>query len=356
VLDRGREPGEGSTGKATGGFRGQFATSVNVRLSLLAREKLLHFRDEIGIDPGYVQAGYLFVASSEHVLAALRDALAVQNAAGLTESTEVDPAQIARINPDVSLEGVIGGSWCPTDGFIAPMDILRGYITAATRLGVKFEWGVEVNEVSTDNDRWARGLSTSRGDVAADAVINAAGAWAGMLPCGNRSNEAVTPLKRQVALTEPTDILPATMPMTIFLDTGFHLRVRNGRVMLVGPTPEAKDNSLETGVDDEWVASVRAEALQRVPAVSEVRIDPGACYTGYYEMSPDKHAILGPDPGCENLFLANGSSGHGVMHAPAIGQLLAEIVCDGVASSLYVSALRPTRFSERAPNLVTDLL
>lgn len=356
VLDRGREPGEGSTGKATGGFRGQFATSVNVRLSLLSREKLLHFRDEVGIDPGYVRAGYLFMASSEHVLTGLRAALAVQNAAGLTESAEVDPQEIGRINPAVSLEGIIGGSWCPTDGFIVPTDILRGYITAATRLGVKFEWGVEVNEVLTVEDRSARGLSTSRGDVSADAVINAAGAWAGMLRCGSHNSAAVTPLKRQVALTEPTNILPATMPMTIFLDTGFHLRVRNGRVMLVGPTPEAKDNSLETGVDDEWVASVHAEALQRVPALADVLIDRAGCYAGYYEMSPDKHAILGAAPWCDNLFLANGSSGHGVMHAPAIGQLLAEIVCDGVASSLDVSPLRPTRFSERAPNVPTDLL
>ncbi|MEO7503040.1 MAG: FAD-binding oxidoreductase [Gemmatimonadaceae bacterium] len=356
VLDRGREPGEGSTGKATGGFRGQFATSVNVRLSLLAREKLLAFRDEVGVDPGYVQAGYLFMASSGHVLAALRAALAVQNSAGLTEAREVDPREIARINAAVSLKDVIGGTWCPTDGFIVPLDILRGYIAAATRLGVRFEWGVEVSEVLTDKDRSARGVSTSQGDVSADAVINAAGAWAGMLPCGSRTGPAVTPLKRQVAVTEPTEILPATMPMTIFLDTGFHLRVRNSRVMLVCPAPEAKDNSIETGVDDEWLASVHAEALERVPALADVRIDRGACYAGYYEMSPDKHAILGPAPWCDNLFLANGSSGHGVMHAPAIGQLLAEFVCDGVASSLDVSALRPTRFSERAPNLPTDLL
>ena len=356
VLDRGHDPGEGSTGKATGGFRGQFATSVNVRLSLLAREKLLRFRDEVGVDPGYVQAGYLFMASSGRVLTALRSALAVQNEAGLTESREVSPQEIAPLNPAVSLEGVIGGTWCPTDGFIVPMDILRGYLTASTRLGVEFEWGVEVNEVLTEKDGSARGLSTSIGEVSAEAVVNAAGAWAGMLACGTHSPLSVTALKRQVAVTEPTEILPPTMPMTIFLDTGFHLRVRNGRVTLVGPLPEAKDNLLETGVDDEWLASTHAEALQRVPALGDVRIDRGACYAGYYEMSPDKHAIIGPAPWCDNLFLANGSSGHGVMHAPAIGQLLAEILCDGVASSLDVSALRPTRFSERALNVPTDLL
>ena len=126
--------------------------------------------------------------------------------------------------------------------------------------------------------------------------------------------------------------------------------------MLISPTPEARDNSLESGVDDEWLDSVRTEAAVRVPALADLRLDRSACYAGYYEMSPDRHAILGPAPWCDNLFLANGSSGHGVMHSPANGQLLAEFICDGVASSLDVSALRPTRFSERAPNASTDLL
>jgi glycine/D-amino acid oxidase-like deaminating enzyme len=73
-------------------------------------------------------------------------------------------------------------------------------------------------------------------------------------------------------------------------------------------------------------------------------------------MSPDRHALLGPAPGCNNLYLINGSSGHGVMHAPALGQLLAEIMSDGVASSLDVGALRPSRFLEGKPNPVSGLL
>jgi sarcosine oxidase subunit beta len=73
-------------------------------------------------------------------------------------------------------------------------------------------------------------------------------------------------------------------------------------------------------------------------------------------MSPDKHAILGRASGCNNLFLANGSSGHGVMHAPALGQLLAEIMSDGAATSLDVTPLRPSRFDEGEPNPASGLL
>ncbi len=72
-------------------------------------------------------------------------------------------------------------------------------------------------------------------------------------------------------------------------------------------------------------------------------------------MSPDKHAILGPADECPNLFLLNGSSGHGVMHAPALGQLLAEIICHGRAS-LDVTSLRPGRFAAGESHPVSELL
>ena len=97
-------------------------------------------------------------------------------------------------------------------------------------------------------------------------------------------------------------------------------------------------------------------AHERVRVLRDVEIDATACWGGLYEMSPDRHAILGPAPGCPNLFLVNGSSGHGVMHAPALGQLLAEIMSHGTATSLDAGPLRPTRFAEGDPNPVSGLL
>src|ERR687898_2880486 len=88
MLDRSAAPGQGSTGAATGGFRAQYATAINVRLSLLARKKLLAFKDETGIDPGYLPAGYLWLATSPAELAELRTGLEVQRAAGLHEAIE----------------------------------------------------------------------------------------------------------------------------------------------------------------------------------------------------------------------------------------------------------------------------
>jgi sarcosine oxidase subunit beta len=356
VLDRSDGPGRGSTGVATGGFRAQYGTAINVRLSLLAREKFLRFRDEIGVDPGYLAAGYLWLAETGAELDGLRAGLEVQRAEGLHEATEVSVEDIGLINPAVLRDDVIGGSFCPTDGFIAPLQVLNGYLAAALRAGARVEWQTAVTGLIRDEGGPIVAVETSRGRVATEAVVNAAGPWAAELAGQAGVSLPVTPLRRQIAATVPCTLLPPTTPMTIFVRDGFHFRARDGRVLLLWPTPGVPQRPFDTTVDPEWIDTVTAMAHRRVPILHDVPIDIACCRAGLYEMSPDRHALLGPAPGCNNLYLINGSSGHGVMHAPALGQLLAEIMSDGATSSLDASPLRPSRFLEGRPNQVSGPL
>ncbi|HWM84175.1 MAG TPA: FAD-binding oxidoreductase [Kofleriaceae bacterium] len=350
VVDAARGPGEGSTGKATGGFRAQFATAINVRLSLLARDKLSRMRDEIGADPGYEPRGYLWLAAGEQELARLRAARAVQHAEGLTEAVEVTPAEIARFNPAIDRTGLVGGAFCPTDGFLRPLAILRGYLAAAGRLGARFEWGAEVIGLDRAGDR-ITAVRTAALSLAADVVVNAGGAWAARVAALAGVDLPVAPLRRQILPTVEQSALPPEMPMTIFGD-GFHLRVRDRCALLLWPDPAP--DGFDVSVDPGWMDAVAAMALARVPVLRGVPIDRAGAWAGLYEMSPDRHAILGAAPGCANLYLVNGCSGHGVMHAPALGQLVAEMIC-GAPPSLDVSALRPSRFAEGAANPSADL-
>ncbi len=144
--------------------------------------------------------------------------------------------------------------------------------------------------------------------------------------------------------------------MTIFVEDGFHLRVRDGRVMLLWPDEPQVSDLFDQSVEDSWIESVFEKARARVPCLSQTSVDREGCWAGLYEMSPDRHALLGRAPEIENLYLVNGSSGHGVMHAPALGQLIAEIIVDGAASTLDTRALRPSRFAESEPNLAPALL
>ena len=355
VLDRAPGPGAGSTGRATGGFRVQFGSAIDVRLSLLAREKLRRFAAETGGDCGYVPAGYLWVAETAAQLAALRDALAVQRANGAGDATEVDADAIGALNPALRRAPVAGGAYCASDGFIRPLQILDGYRRAAERLGVQFAWDADVTGLTRGRDGRVIAVRTSRGEIATEAVVNAAGPWAARVAAFAGVDLPVVPLRRQVAVTVPMRALPATMPMTVYAGDGFHLRVRDGRVLLLLPSAGAAE-PFDTTVDAAWVDRVVELARARIPRLAEVAIDRDACWGGLYEMSPDGHAIVGAAPGVPNLFLANGSSGHGVMHAPALGQLLAEIVLDGAASSLDASALRPDRFARGVAARETELL
>jgi sarcosine oxidase subunit beta len=350
VVDRADRPGLGSTGRATGGFRAQYATEVNVRLSMLARDKLIAFRHEIGVDPGYVTTGYLWLAGTGPALDTLLAAQRVQQACGLHEAMSVDRDDVRTLNPAVDGEGILGGVFCPTDGFLHPTRILNGYLEAARRLGVDVQWGVDVYGAGLDRNGRIVSLQTGAGSLAADHVVNAAGAWAGALGERLGVDVPVVPVRRQVAATVPTTVVPPSAPMTIFAEDGFHFRARDGRVLLLLPEVGSTGDPFAATVDDAWLAAVRARAHHYVPVLRTVAIDRASCWTGLYEVSPDRHALLGAHPACGNLYLANGSSGHGVMHAPALGHLLAELMTDGRASALDVAPLRPERFAEGAPN------
>jgi len=308
VVDRATDFGFGSTSKATGGYRAQFDTEVNVRLSLLSREKFRAFEEETGVDPGYAPHGYLFLACDDDELHALAGAQRVQHACGLSEARMIDAKEARALNPRIGDASVIGGAFCPTDGFIRPMSVLRGYAEAARRLGVRFAF------------------NTAGDDVDAPIVVNAMGAWCGA---------PVVPVRRNVVATVPTDVLPESMPMTIWAGDWYHLRVRDGRVLLLWPDDPVID-------DDAWLSEVIRKTRSRMPCLDDVPF--GERWSGFYEMSPDEHALLGRV--AENRYVANGSSGHGVMHAPALGQLLSEIIVDGHAS-IDVSALDPLRFGVR---------
>jgi sarcosine oxidase subunit beta len=228
ILDRGAGPGEGSTGRATGGFRAQYATAINVRLSLLARDKLCRFAAETGVDPGYAPCGYLWIGADEREMAELRRGQRVQHAEGLHEAVELAPDDVLRLNPALAADGIAGGVFCPTDGFIRPLRVLEGYLAAGARLGVRVEWGTAATGFSLHPDGRISAVTTSRGPIGVEAVVNAAGPWAAAVAAWAGVTLPVTPLRRQAAATTPCNLLPERMPMTIYAGDGFHLRVRDG--------------------------------------------------------------------------------------------------------------------------------
>ena len=345
ILDRASGPGAGSTGRATGGYRAQFATPVNIQMSLKAREKLLRFQEDTGVDPQYEQVGYLWLAFDEQQRNVLRRGLDIQHREGLVEAYEVDADDVAAINPFIEAEEMTGGAFCPTDGYIRPLEILRGYLESGERNGVQVRWSSDVIGLELDENDAVKAVQLADEHIDVDVVVNAAGPWARAIADMAGIDLPVMPLRRQAAFTEPTEEIPPTMPMSIFMDDGFHVRARDGRALICWPNPEPFGEPANLEAEDSWIAKVTRMAHRRVPVLRDVPVDRAKCYAGLYEMSPDDHAILGAHPDCANMYFANGSSGHGVMHSPAIGEIIADMIT-GKRPEIDVSILRPSRFEE----------
>jgi sarcosine oxidase subunit beta len=356
LLDAGDAPGRGSTGRATGGYRGQFSTEINVRLSLASRAKLQRFRDEVGRDPQYRPVGYLFLCDTAEQLAGFRRSRAIQRDCGLFEATEVAADDLPQLNPHATYDGVLGASWCPSDGTIRPLEILRGYLEGAQRGGATIQWNTRVAAIERAADGRITAVRSAAGERwESPHVVNCTGAWAGGIAAMAGVSLPVVPTRRQIAVALGHG-LPDDMPMTIWVRDGFHLRIRDGQALLNWPVDTPSDDPFSLHVHRPWIDATWAMARARVPAMATAHLDDTAHWTGLYEMSPDKTVCFGYDPACPNLLLLNGSSGHGVMHSPVLGELAAEWLVTGRVTSMDVSALRPTRFAEGSPNPVNDLL
>jgi sarcosine oxidase, subunit beta len=346
VVDKG-SAGSGSTGKATGGFRAQFGSEINIKLSLLSREKLLTFKDETGIDPLFNRHGYLFLAQSQDELLRLKQANELQRSCGLDEAEIVSIEAIQKLNPRINLNGIIGGAFCGSDGFISPVEILKGYTKAAESLGVKFLYSTEITNITVKEGR-AISVTTPAETIAADYFINAAGAWAGKVAELAGIDIPLKPLKRQVCRVTPKNILPDNLPMTVWVSESFHFRMRDGYLILLRPCEPENTEDFNMEVEESWLEKTFNIGLGRIPALKNCSVDKANSWAGLYEMSPDEHILLGSASGLNNFYLANGSSGHGVMHSPAIGQLMAELIMDK-NTSIDITRLSPNRFNQGKP-------
>ena len=341
VVDSSPEAGKGSTCRATGGYRAQFGSKINVQLSLISRQKFIDFKYEHGIDPGYQPYGYLFLAGNSQEMTSLTLANSLQQSCGLRDAMLVSVDDIHELNPHINPENVIGGSYCPSDGFIKPMNILQGYINSAKNNGVEFLYNTKVTGINRSPSN-IMSIETSRGIIKGDVIVNAAGAWAAEIAAFAGETLPVKKLKRQVCRIKEKNTMPNNTPMTIWIDSAFHFRIRDEHLILL--MPEEAENNDDLNLESSWLERVVAVGKQKIPAFNNCSIDIASSWAGYYEVSPDEHLILGRAESLNNFYYACGSSGHGVMHSPAIGELLANIIC-GKPNEIDINILSPKRFS-----------
>ena len=344
VLEREAHQGVGSTGKSMGGVRAQFATAVNIQMSLYSIPFLARFEELTGQPSGYKPQGYLFVASTERHLQYLRANQARQLELGFAGADLLEAEDVARIVPQLRADDVVGGSFCPTDGFVDPYSVMNGYTARAIERGARVEKGIEVTAILRD-DSGVAGVETRRGRVQTRTVVNAAGPWAAQVARMASVQLPVEPLRRMLVPTEPFPQISHQAPMTVDMATGFHFRPEGLGLLLAWNDPDEKPG-FKTSFDSAFVEKILMRAVQRVPCFEDLQVNPARGWAGLYEMTPDHHAILGPVPQAPGLFLANGFSGHGIMHSPATGKILADLILNGTSALVDTRALSVERFAE----------
>jgi sarcosine oxidase subunit beta len=344
VLECESATGKGSTGKSMGGVRAQFSTPVNIQMSLYSIPFYASFEERLGYPCDYRPQGYLFCATSEKHMAYLRANYEKQVAMGLKHARLMQGAEIQEMFPQLRGDDIAGGSFCSTDGFVDPYSAMTGFMSWAANHGATLSKNTLVEGLAKDQHGIA-GVETSGGTISTRKVVNCAGAWAARIAKLAEVELPVEPLRRMLVPSEPFDEFPHTAPMIIDMSNGFHFRPEGRGFLLAWNDPE-ETPGFKTEFDPEFVEKILARAADRVPCFANLPVNPKRAWAGLYEMTPDHHPILGEAPGVPGFFLANGFSGHGVMHAPATGKILSDLILTGKTDLIDASLLDLARFSE----------
>jgi Glycine/D-amino acid oxidases (deaminating) len=341
LLEREPSLGAGSTGRCAGGFRTQFSSPINVRLSLASVPLIVGFSETHGCPVDVAQDGYVFLVRDALAWASFRKAAEMQRSLG-ADVRLLGPAEVSELVPEISTAGVIGATYGPQDGIADPSGLTQGYATIARRAGATIRTGVEVERILRDGSS-VIGVQTTAGTIRARTVVNAAGPWAGRLAATADVKVPIAPVPRTIVVTGPFEGVPVRRTLVIDAATSFYFH-REGPGVLMGMGDGADRSTFEPRVDQGFVAEqLLPTAVRILPALAEASL--AHSWSGLYEMTPDHHPIIGPVAGLAGLYLVNGFSGHGFQHAPIAGKLIAEMIVEGRAHSVDVSSLGLDRFT-----------
>ncbi|HZO70907.1 MAG TPA: FAD-dependent oxidoreductase [Ktedonobacteraceae bacterium] len=343
----------GTSGRATGGIRQQFADELDIRFSIEGvrfYEQFTRERDSHPERPRFYQYGYLFLVTPPASWQAMQRFVALQQSLGVPTQL-LTPDDVHQHLPQLVLDDVLGATFCPTDGYSDPGAMAQALIQEAQTRGLVVREHTPVTGITMTSGR-VQAVQTPQETIQTPLIVNATGPFSAFVSrLAGITDFPVYPLRRQLYLTEPFSGLPDDVPMVVDLSTGFHFRRRDERIILTMPLPvsaeeEERNRNLAPDafalpVNEDFWQEVRAEIQRRCPPLLKAGIE--CVWSGLYEMTPDEHPILGKTE-VEGFLCACGFSGHGFMHAPMAAKLLTELILDGKSTTLPIEPFSNQRF------------
>ena len=339
VLEAAEAAGRGSSALANGGIRAQFTTEVNIAFSRFSIGELEALERTVG-GLGFHQTGYLLLVGADASERRLRDAIELQRRLGV-ETRWLEPAEIASLVPFVRAEGIRGGTFHARDGFLDPAGLVGALLAEARTRGATILTRAAVSAIEPGFV-----VRHANGDLQADAIVNAAGTGARAVARLLGSDVPVEPVRRNLAHVMDPSPAGGLTPMTVDVDTGVLVRREPAGGWVVAYSDPGDPPGWDTSVDPAFLPALAARLPNRFPSILDLPMDPSQCWAGLYPETPDHHAIIGEDPTVPGLFHCVGFGGHGLMHAPAAGRSIRELVTRGRSETFDLRPLRPSRFVE----------
>jgi FAD-dependent oxidoreductase domain-containing protein 1 len=340
-----------STALSAASIRTQFGTAVNIHMSLFAADFFRQIKSIFGpaADIGFVEKGYLILGGQD-MIDARRAAVEMQRAEG-ADVVAMAPDEIAAQFPFLSLDDVsIGTFGVSGEGWFDAWSLLSLVRGAAKDLGVQYLHGNVVG-FDTAGGR-IQGVRMENGEsLACDWCVLAAGAASGALMSTLDQILSVTPRKRTV-FSFRAPLQASNFPM-VFDSSGIWVRPE-GDGFIGGIQPPADQDHDATGDFEphhDLMEEVFWPALaNRIPVMEQLRLE--RSWAGHYENNAlDHNGVVGPHDEIPNLVFCTGFSGHGVMHSPAAGRGVAEMIVHGAYRSLDLSPLGYHRIRTGSPLL-----
>jgi sarcosine oxidase subunit beta len=313
-----------------------FSDEVNVRLGVRSLEAFARFGERPGQAIDLHRVGYLFLLDDPEHVRAMSRAVELQNELGVP-SRMVAPEQARRLSAPISTDGLLAAAWSPTDGHCTPESVVLGYATAARRHGATLIPHCPVTGLRVDGGELTA-VITDRGAVSTNTVVCAAGPWSQGVAAMAGVALPVTPLRRQVVLTEPVRLPP--LPMTIDFSTSLYFH-REGPGLLMGMSDPEELPGFRLDRSDAWLPRLGEAVARRAPALADVGLRSG--WAGLYEMTPDHNGLIGESDAVSRFLYATGFSGHGFLMGPAVGEVVRDLVL-GRPPPVDVTALSVDRF------------
>jgi glycine/D-amino acid oxidase-like deaminating enzyme len=341
VVERDSSYRRASSRLAFGGIRQQYATEINVRMAQRSIAFYKRFDDEMEVDGRratgrFRQRGYLFLGTAANA-EALERRYAKMRSIGVAVD-RLGPFEMLKLVPEMRVDDLEFGIFGPEDGYGDPIGVLGGFRSKTESLGVEFVEG-DLESIDLAEGRIVAVRAGGR-RIATEKVVCAAGAFSRRVGELAGALVPVSPVRQQ--LVRAALPRPWSYEFPVVIDpTGVHWRSSESNSIVIIKTETEEPEGEDMEPDPERLSTLMPTLAHRVPefqGLSAVQ-----SWAGLYEMTADHNGILGEHPERAGFYLACGFSGHGLMMAPATGELTASLLL-GREPFVDVSPLSFDRF------------